>query len=87
MGCWRNPVDPVSPLINFERGCMFSDKPQNAIDSIIGTACKINGDVTFRGGMRVDGCIYGNLCADPLGPWRDIFMDAFLRDAFCSCIL
>ena len=44
---------------------MFGYKPQNTIDSIIGSACQIEGNVTFRGGLRVDGNISGNLWADP----------------------
>jgi cytoskeletal protein CcmA (bactofilin family) len=44
---------------------MFGDKRQNAIDSIIGSDCHIAGNVTFRGGLRVDGHICGNLQAEP----------------------
>lgn len=44
---------------------MFGDKRQNTVDSIIGSACQIDGNVTFRGGLRVDGRIFGNLRADP----------------------
>jgi len=36
-------------------------KPQNRIDSLIGADTKIHGDVTFSGGLRVDGCIVGNV--------------------------
>ena len=36
-------------------------KPQNRIDSLIGAETKIQGDVTFSGGLRVDGCISGNV--------------------------
>lgn len=36
-------------------------KPQNRIDSLIGAETKIQGDVTFSGGLRVDGCIIGNV--------------------------
>lgn len=42
---------------------MFSDAPQQAIDSIIGRACQIHGNVVFRGGLRLDGQILGNLQA------------------------
>lgn len=46
---------------------MFSthSKPQNRIDSLIGAGTKVNGDVHFSGGLRVDGEISGNVIADP----------------------
>ena len=34
-------------------------KPQNRIDSLIGTGTKVNGDLHFSGGLRVDGEIEG----------------------------
>lgn len=38
-------------------------KPQNRIDSLIGPGTRIEGDVTFSGGLRVDGHIRGNVMA------------------------
>lgn len=38
-------------------------KPQNRIDSLIGEETSIDGDVQFVGGLRVDGCIRGNVTA------------------------
>ena len=38
-------------------------KPQNRIDSLIGAGTKIDGNVTFSGGLRVDGEILGNVTA------------------------
>jgi cytoskeletal protein CcmA (bactofilin family) len=46
---------------------MFSSrhsKPQNRIDSLIGVGTRIEGDVHFAGGLRVDGEIKGNIIAD-----------------------
>lgn len=40
-----------------------SNKPQNRIDSLIGVGTKIEGNVTFAGGLRVDGEIIGNVTA------------------------
>ncbi len=40
-------------------------KPQNRIDSLIGIGTKVNGDVHFTGGLRVDGEISGSVVADP----------------------
>ncbi len=40
-------------------------KPQGRIDSLIGAAVKIEGNLTFSGGLRVDGEITGNVIAVP----------------------
>ncbi len=43
---------------------MFSkktSKPQGRIDSLVGSGTKIVGDVTFEGGLRVDGEVKGNV--------------------------
>ncbi|OGA34975.1 MAG: cell shape determination protein CcmA, partial [Betaproteobacteria bacterium RIFCSPLOWO2_12_FULL_62_13b] len=37
--------------------------PQNRIDSLIGAGTRIEGNVTFSGGLRVDGEIKGNVIA------------------------
>jgi cytoskeletal protein CcmA (bactofilin family) len=39
------------------------NKPQGRIDSLIGAGTSIVGDVTFSGGLRVDGEIRGNVRA------------------------
>jgi len=36
-------------------------KPQSRIDSLIGEGTRIEGDVSFTGGLRVDGQIIGNV--------------------------
>ncbi|MDP2805486.1 MAG: polymer-forming cytoskeletal protein [Gallionellaceae bacterium] len=38
-------------------------KPQNRIDSLIGTGTKIVGDIHFSGGLRIDGEVDGNVIA------------------------
>src|SRR5438046_10331928 len=38
-------------------------KPQNRIDSLIGVGTKIEGSVSFPGGLRVDGEVVGNVTA------------------------
>lgn len=38
-------------------------KPQNRIDSLIGAGTKIEGNISFAGGLRVDGEIIGNVTA------------------------
>jgi cytoskeletal protein CcmA (bactofilin family) len=44
------------------------NKPQNRIDSLIGAGTKIEGNVSFSGGLRVDGEIRGNVVATPGQP-------------------
>jgi len=39
-----------------------SNKP-SPIDSLIGTGSTITGDIHFTGGLRVDGCVKGNIKA------------------------
>ena len=38
-----------------------TNKPQGRIDSLIGAGTSLEGDVTFTGGLRVDGEIKGNV--------------------------
>lgn len=38
-----------------------ASKPNNRIDSLIGTGTMIEGDVTFTGGLRIDGEVRGNV--------------------------
>jgi cytoskeletal protein CcmA (bactofilin family) len=40
-----------------------NSKPQNRIDCLIGAGTTIEGDITFTGGLRVDGRIRGNVVA------------------------
>lgn len=43
-------------------------KPQNRIDSLIGVTTRIEGNVYFSGGLRVDGVVKGNVAALPDQP-------------------
>ena len=38
-------------------------KPQSRIDSLIGPGTRIDGDISFSGGLRVDGQVRGNVIA------------------------
>ncbi len=40
-------------------------KPQNRIDTLIGVGTRIDGNIQFSGGLRVDGEINGNIIAAP----------------------
>lgn len=40
-----------------------SNKPQNRIDCLIGAGTMIEGNITFSGGLRVDGHVRGNVMA------------------------
>jgi cytoskeletal protein CcmA (bactofilin family) len=45
---------------------MFERKkspPQKRIDSLIGAGTTVDGDVTFSGGLRVDGVVHGKVAA------------------------
>lgn len=43
-------------------------KPNNRIDSLIGATTRIEGNVFFSGGLRVDGSVRGNVAALPDQP-------------------
>lgn len=45
-----------------------ANKPQSRIDSLIGAGTIIEGNVTFAGGLRVDGEIKGNVVASGSQP-------------------
>jgi len=46
---------------------MFSrDNKQARIDTLIGKASRVHGDMEFAGGLHLDGRIEGNLRADPI---------------------
>lgn len=39
-------------------------KPQNRIDTLIGAGTVVEGNISFSGGMRIDGSIKGNVIAE-----------------------
>jgi cytoskeletal protein CcmA (bactofilin family) len=43
---------------------MLGRKSKNTIDSLIGASTNIQGDVNFKGGLRIDGQIKGNINAE-----------------------
>ena len=50
---------------------MFSrnrNKPQNRIDTLIGAETRLEGEIHFTGGLRVDGNIRGNVSETPADP-------------------
>jgi cytoskeletal protein CcmA (bactofilin family) len=40
-----------------------ANKPLNHIDSLIGAGTRIDGNITFSGGLRIDGQVRGNITA------------------------
>ncbi len=40
-----------------------SEKPCNTIDTLIGVSTVIKGDISFSGGLRIDGKVNGNILA------------------------
>ncbi|WP_293780523.1 polymer-forming cytoskeletal protein [uncultured Oxalicibacterium sp.] len=43
---------------------MFGKKTKSTIDSLIGASTTINGDVRFKGGLRIDGQVKGDVIAE-----------------------
>lgn len=39
-------------------------RPQNKIDCLIGAGTKVDGNITFSGGLRVDGEVHGNIVVE-----------------------
>lgn len=44
-------------------GAKDNTKPQSRIDSLIGAGTTLEGNITFSGGLRVDGRIHGNVAS------------------------
>lgn len=44
------------------------NKPQNRIDTLIGADTRVEGDIHFKGGLRVDGSIRGNVSENASTP-------------------
>ena len=47
---------------------MFGHKTKNTIDSLIGMSTRIEGDLHFKGGLRIDGIVNGNVIANSAEP-------------------
>lgn len=43
-------------------------KPQNRIDCLIGAGTTIEGNISFSGGLRIDGCVKGNVTVADQSP-------------------
>lgn len=43
-------------------------KPSNKLDTLVGAATRINGDIHFSGGLRVDGTVRGNVSEEENTP-------------------
>lgn len=46
---------------------MFGQKTKSTIDTLIGAATRIDGDIHFKGGLRIDGHVRGNVIAESGG--------------------
>jgi cytoskeletal protein CcmA (bactofilin family) len=44
-----------------------ANRPAFNMETLIGAGCTIHGDVSFVGGLHVDGAIVGSVVADPAG--------------------
>ncbi len=49
-------------------GAKPAGKPQNRIDCLIGAGTRVEGNVVFSGGLRVDGHVRGNIIAEDEKP-------------------
>lgn len=47
---------------------MFGRNSKSTIDSLIGASTRIEGDIHFRGGLRIDGRVNGNVIGEPGQP-------------------
>jgi len=47
---------------------MFVRNPKDSMDSLIGVATRLDGDLLFKGGLRIDGHVHGNVTAEPGQP-------------------
>jgi cytoskeletal protein CcmA (bactofilin family) len=45
---------------------MFSKQTKSTIGTLVGADTRIDGDIHFKGGLRIDGHVRGNVIADPL---------------------
>lgn len=45
---------------------MFSKKTNSTIGTLIGADTRIEGDIHFKGGLRIDGHVRGSVIADPV---------------------
>lgn len=45
-------------------GSRKSGKPQNRIDSLVGAGTRVEGNIIFSGGLRVDGEVCGNVTVE-----------------------
>lgn len=44
------------------------NKPQSRIDTLIGAETRVEGDIHFKGGLRVDGSVRGNVSENQVTP-------------------
>lgn len=60
---WSNlQVGSASPI--YFPGChMFGRNAKSEIDSLVGISSRIEGDLMFTGGLRIDGEVHGNVVA------------------------
>lgn len=45
---------------------MFNKKTKSTIGSLVGADTRVDGDIHFKGGLRIDGHVRGNVIADPI---------------------
>jgi cytoskeletal protein CcmA (bactofilin family) len=54
----------VQTVVIYRRGAiMFGRNAKSEIDSLVGISARIEGDLMFTGGLRIDGEVHGNVIA------------------------
>jgi cytoskeletal protein CcmA (bactofilin family) len=57
---------------------MFGNKAKSDIDSLVGISARIEGDLCFTGGLRIDGEVHGNVIASD-GTENTLFISEHAR--------
>ena len=64
---------------------MFERNAKNPIDNLIGAATRIEGDLLFCGGLRIDGHVRGNVTGEPGEPTHVVLGEAGRIDGEVRC--
>ena len=64
---------------------MFERNAKNPIDTLIGASTRIEGDLLFCGGLRIDGHVRGNVTGEPGEPTHVVLGEAGRIDGEVRC--
>jgi len=63
---------------------MFERNAKNPIDTLIGASTRIEGDLLFCGGLRIDGHVRGNVTGEPGEPTHVVLGERVASMAKCA---